>query len=170
MVSNLWWFPCTVLITPGHGCLNTCLKAEEGDQHTWTTQIYWSRSFKRDESINNNNNLTRYPSLGPSSSSPDSFKMAGTTPKNGNVCRTEKDKRSTSSLWRIYLSWQSWRVIWAWFQFHPISEDKVGIRKQWHCFFSIFFLFNLFKFCLIPFKDHLSLWHSETALCMNSAL
>lgn len=35
--------------------------------------------------------LTRYPSLGPSSSSPDSFRMAGTTPKNGNVCGAERE-------------------------------------------------------------------------------
>lgn len=38
-------------------------------------------------------NSTRYPSLGPSNSSPDSFRIAGTTPKNGNVCRKVKGQR-----------------------------------------------------------------------------
>lgn len=37
--------------------------------------------------------LTRYPSHGPSSSSPDSFRIAGTTPKNGKVCRSNTDRR-----------------------------------------------------------------------------
>lgn len=38
-------------------------------------------------------NSTRYPSLGPSNSSPDSFRIAGTTPKNGNVCRKVRGQK-----------------------------------------------------------------------------
>lgn len=38
--------------------------------------------------------LTRYPSLSPSSSSPDSFRMAGTTLKKGKVCGAERSTRT----------------------------------------------------------------------------
>lgn len=62
--------------------------------------------------------LTRYPSLGPSSSSPDSFRTAATTPKKGNVCGIKRQTTVNCLLMKMF----------------KFSLHVVNINTKSHCY------------------------------------